>query len=148
MVRVIVQMLVTSMLVAAVVQAVPADAQNAPAQRMWYRGAFDGWVDLKAVPQYGYYYHPSPDSAYPLNEAAYGQPIACNACGHYHFPGKSVCPHCHQRCPAGGNYENPNTVYTQRMMPGAYYYQEQPHYTFGWQMGVNNPLRKYNRPLH
>lgn len=145
MVRVIVQMLVASMLTAALVQAVPAQAQGAAPQRMWYRGAFDGWVDLKAAPQYGYYYHPSPEPAYPLNEAAYGQPIACNACGHYHFPGKAVCPYCQQRCPSGGNHENPNTVYTERRMPGQYYYQEQPHYRFTAPMRLEPPYRKYNR---
>lgn len=148
MVRTIVQILVASTLVVGLAQTSPAQAQNAPGQRLWYRGPFDGWVDVKADPQYGYYYHPSPDPAYPLNEASYGQPIACDACGHWHFPGKDACPYCGQHCPAGGNRENPNTVYSQQQLPGAYYYKEQPHYRFVSPMRLGPPYRKYNRPYN
>lgn len=141
MVRSIVQTLLAVVLLTA-----PVLAQNTNPQRMWYRGAFDGWVETRSTPQQGYYYQPSPDPAYPLNEASYGQPLYCNACHHAHFPGKDVCPYCGQRCPAGGNDLNPNTVYTQRRLPGSYYYEEQPHYRFASPLRLNGSYRKYDRP--
>ena len=121
----------------------PASAQTV--QRMWYQGSFDGWVDLKSDPQYGYYYHPSPSPAYPLNEAAYGYPIYCEKCGHYHYPGQDTCPYCGAKCPKGGNTENPNTVYTPRRLPGAYYYEEQPHYRFSSPIRLGGSYMKYTR---
>lgn len=107
-----------------------ACAQTAAPDRMWYRGPFDGWVETRTTPQAGYYYQPSPNSAYPLNESAYGQPLYCTACGHAHFPGKDVCPYCGRQCPAGGNTLDSRTVYTEQRLPGAYYFKEQPHYRF------------------
>lgn len=139
---------VTQMVLLALVVVGPALAQNtAPPLRMWYRGPFEGWVDLKAKPDYGYYYQPAPNSAYPLNEQAYGQPIHCDKCGHTHYPGNDVCPYCRQRCPAGGNDENPNTVYTPRPLPGFYYYEKQPHYRFASPMRLGGTYRKYNQPF-
>lgn len=142
MVRRLVQMLLVSLALAT-----PLLAQNtAQPLRMWYRGAFDGWVDVKSKPDYGYYYHPSGDQAYPLNEAAYGQPIYCYKCGHAHYPGQDICPYCHQACPAGGNDENPNTVYSPRRLPGQYYFEKQPHYLFRSAVPQHGNWLKYTRP--
>lgn len=124
-----------------------ACAQTATPGRMWYRGPFEGWVDTRTTPAPGYYYHPSPDSAYPLNEAAYGEPIRCFECGHAHFPSKDVCPYCRRTCPAGGNNESPRTVYNSRRLPGYYYYEEQPHYRFASPLRLG-PYQKYNRPYN
>jgi hypothetical protein len=115
-------------------------------QRMWYRGPFEGWVDTSNRPAYGYYYHPSPDSAYPLNESSYGRPIPCNKCGHMHYPGRDVCPRCGQECTGGGNNLDPRTVYSPYRLPGAYYYEEQPHYRFASPMRLGGTYRKYTRP--
>lgn len=138
MLRALVQMA----LVALVVSAVPAAAQT---QRMWYRGAFDGWVETRNDPQPGYYYRPSPDPIYPLNEQSYGQPIPCDKCGHSHFASQAVCPVCGKECPRGGNDVPEGTVYTQRRIPGYYYYEEQPHYRFASPMRLGG-FQKYNRP--
>jgi hypothetical protein len=115
--------------------------------RMWYRGSFDGWAELRSDPAYGWYYTPAPNSAYPLNEQAYGRPVPCAKCGHMHYPGQEVCPVCHQRCPAGGNDLNPNTVYTQRRLPGQYYYQRQPHYQFPAPIRLGGTYLKYKQPF-
>lgn len=135
--------LLTQTMLLMLVASVPLSAQT---QRMWYRGAFEGWVENRSDPAYGYYYQPSPNTAYPLNESSYGQPIPCASCGHAHFPGDDVCPYCGRECPAGGNDENPSTVYTQRRLPGQYYYNEQPHYRFVSPMRVGGSYRKYTRP--
>ena len=133
-------------LLAEVVCAVPAVAQGT--QRMWYQGPFDGWVDLKSKPAYGYYYHPSAPTAYPLNEAAYGQPIPCEKCGHLHYPGQAVCPFCGAACPAGGNREAKTTVYRPNALPGAYWFEEQPHYRYSAPTRLGWPYQKYIRPYH
>ena len=99
-------------------------------QRLWYRGPFDGWVDNSTGPASGYYYHPSPDPTYPLHEAAYGQPVPCEKCGHMHYPGQAICPYCGQQCSGGGNDLDPSTVYTPQRLPGQYWFKEQPHYGF------------------
>lgn len=137
--------LLTQTMLLTLVAAVPLTAQT---QRMWYRGSFDGWVDHRSAPAHGYYYHPSPDPAYPLNESSYGQPIPCASCGHAHFPGEEICPRCGLRCPRGGNNESPNTVYTQRRLPGQYYYQEQPHYRFVSPQRLGGTYQKYTRPYN
>lgn len=113
--------------------------------KMWYRGPFEGWVEVRNNPAPGYYYRPSPDSAYPLNEQAYGTAIPCHKCGHAHYPGASWCPGCGAVCPGGGNREAPNTVYTPRRLPGAYYYKEQPHYRFVSPMRLGGTYQKYTR---
>ena len=124
--------------------ALPAAADNS--LRMWYRGPFEGWVDLKSSPAYGYYYHPSPSSAYPLNETASGKPIPCEKCGHAHYPGETTCPYCGCVCRAGGNGEAKSTVYTPSRLPGYYYYEEQPHYRFVSPMRLGGTYLKYTRP--
>lgn len=134
------------MLLVLIVLSTAACAQTTPG-RMWYRGPFEGWVDTQTRPDAGYYYHPSPDPIYPLHESSYGQPIYCYACGHAHYPGKDVCPYCGKQCPAGGNDENPNTVYSPNRLPGYYYYEEQPHYRFASPMRLG-PFQKYNRPYN
>lgn len=112
-------------------------------QAMWYRGPFDGWVEVRSNPQPGYYYRPSPNTTYPLNESAYGAPLKCGTCGHWHYPGKDVCPYCHRSCPAGGNSLNPNTVYSPAPLPGQYWYKEQPHYRYASPMRLGWPYQKY-----
>ena len=128
------------------VAATPLLAQG-NVQRMWYRGSFDGWVEHRDNPAHGYYYSPSPNSAYPLNESAYGQPVPCDKCGHGHYPGQDTCPYCGRECPAGGNDLNPRTVYRSQRLTGAYYYQEQPHYRFASPMRLGGTYKKYDRPF-
>lgn len=115
---------IAQMILVAAVTASPLFAQ-APL-RMWYQGSFNGWTELRSNPAYGWYYTPDANPAYPLNESAYGQPVPCAKCGHAHNPGQEVCPFCGATCPAGGNHLSPNTVYTQRRLPGQYYYKQQP----------------------
>jgi hypothetical protein len=122
-----------------------AMAQTKNPARMWYRGAFDGWVTTQASPAYGHYYRPCPNPAYPLNEAQYGQPVPCAQCGHVHYPGQDICPYCGQTCAAGGNNLDPNTVYTQRRLPGQYWYKEQPHYRTS--IGLGGTYQKYTHRL-
>lgn len=140
MVRRIVQHMVLLILLAVVVA--PVFAQGA--SRMWYRGPWDGWVEVKNTPAPGYYYHPSP-SLYPLNEAAWGQPIPCQWCGHSHYPGLDVCPYCGQKCNKSGNGENPRTVYSPYQLPGQYWLKEQPHFRFASPMRLG-PYQKYAQP--
>jgi len=114
--------------------------------KMWYRGAFEGWVELRNDPVYGWYYTPSPSAAYPLHESAYGKPIPCEKCGHVHYPGEKVCPVCGQPCPGGGNNLDPRTVYRPDRLPGQYYYKEQPHYRFVSPLRLGGTYLKYTRP--
>ncbi|MCE5240567.1 hypothetical protein LLH23_19075 [bacterium] len=114
--------------------------------RMWYRGGFEGWTELRRDPAPGWYYTPSQNSAYPLNESAYGQPVPCAKCGHTHYPGQDVCPYCGDRCAAGGNDLDPDTVYTQRRLPGQYWYEKQPHYRFSAPMRLRGTYLKYKWP--
>jgi hypothetical protein len=114
--------------------------------RMWYRGSFDGWAELRSDPAHGWYYTPSANSAYPLNESSYGQPVPCAKCGHMHYPGHDVCPVCRERCPAGGNNLDSRTVYTQRRLPGQYYYEQQPHYRYSAPMRLGGTYLKYDWP--
>jgi hypothetical protein len=116
--------------------------------KMWYRGPFEGWVEVRNSPAPGYYYQPSANSAYPLNEQAYGSPIPCQKCGHTHYPGSSWCARCGAVCAGGGNREAPGTVYTQRRLPGAYYYKEQPHFRFVSPMRLGGTYQKYTRPYN
>jgi len=51
---------------------------------------------------------------------------------------------CHQQCPAGGNNLDPNTVYTPRRLPGAYYYKEQPHFRYSSPMRLGGSYQKYD----
>jgi len=119
----------------------PAFAQTQ--QKMWYRGAFEGWVVVKDNPAPGAYYRPSPNPTVPLNEASYGQPIPCVKCGHYHYAGDDVCPFCHRVCPRGGNNEPANTVYSPRRLPGQYWYEQQPHYRYSTPVRAGDPYVKY-----
>ena len=89
----------------------------------------------------------SPDPAYPLNEAAYGQPVPCDKCGHWHYPGQDVCPVCGRQCAGGGSDLDPRTVYSPYRLPGQYYYQEQAHYRFVSPMRLGGTYQKYTRPL-
>ena len=120
-------------------------AQESP--RLWYRGGFEGWVVQKTDPARGFYYRPSQHTAYPLNEAAYGQPIPCAKCGHAHWPGETACADCGCRCPAGGNREAKTTVYTPYSLPGMYFYEKQPHYRYSAPMRGEWLYRKYTQPL-
>lgn len=112
---------------------------------MWYRGYFDGKVTVRQDPSYGYYYQPSPNPAYPLHEEAYGQPVPCANCGHQHWPGQSRCATCGRDCPEGGTGVRDNVVYRQQPLPGIYYYQEQPHYTWPAPYRLNGIFHKYDR---
>lgn len=112
-------------------------------QRYWYRGLWDGWVEVKQAPASGYYYRPCPDPAIPLNEAAYGQPIPCPKCGHSHWAGESRCAVCGGQCTAGGNREPESTVYTSRRLPGMYFYEQQPHFNWASPIRVGADYQRY-----
>jgi len=95
---------------------------------MWYRGYFEGPVDVRTQPQPGYYYHPSPDTTMPLFEQSYGYPLICQHCGAYYYPGQVRCPYCEANLPGRAQGVDSKTVYSPYQMPGQYYYKEQPHY--------------------
>jgi hypothetical protein len=124
----------------------PLLAQNT--SRMWYRGAFDGWMNVRNDPTPGYYYSPSPNAMVPLHESSYGQPLPCPYCRGYYTPGQTYCAFCGQQLPADAQKLSPNTVYSPYQLPGQYYYQEQPHYRFTAPLGPRNPLLRYSRPLN
>jgi hypothetical protein len=134
---------ISQIILLAAVTASPLLAQTTT--RMWYRGPFDGWVDVRNDPAPGYYYSPSPNPMVPLHESSYGQPIPCAHCGYYYYPGQDVCPFCGERCPAGADRLSTNTVYSPRQLPGQYYFEEQPHYLFPGALGLRNPLLRYPR---
>jgi len=96
--------------------------------RMWYRGYFDGPVDVRTRPQPGYYYRPSPNTTVPLFEQSYSYPLICSHCGAYYYPGKRCCSHCDAKLPGRRQGIDAKTVYAPSPMPGQYYYKEQPHY--------------------
>ena len=78
--------------------------------RMWYRGHFEGPVDVRNRPQPGYYYRPSPNTTMPLFEQSYSYPLICSHCGAYYYPGKRCARTVMQSCPAGG----------RELMPGRF----------------------------
>ena len=108
----------------------PAAAAIADDGRMWYRGYFDGPVDVRNNPQPGYYYHPSPNTNMPLFERSYTYPMICPHCGAYYYPGEAKCYRCDHRLPGPTQGVDRDTVYTPHRLPGQYYYKEQPHYTY------------------
>jgi hypothetical protein len=96
--------------------------------RMWYRGYFEGPVDVRNRPQPGYYYHPAPNTSMPLFEHRQGYPLICPNCGVYYRPGVRECGYCHVTLPGRQQGVDYNTVYSPYQLPGQYWYQEQPHY--------------------
>ena len=105
-------------------------AAFADGSRMWYRGYFEGPVDTRTNPQPGYYYHPSPNTTMPLFERSHTYPLICPRCRAYYYPGEASCDNCHSKLPGRAQGVDDRTVYRPYRLPGQYYYEEQPHYTY------------------
>ncbi len=113
---------------------------------LWYRGYFDGKVEVKGSgPTPGYHYYPSPDATVPLLEYRYSYPLPCDKCGHYHKH-DGYCPVCKKKCDGSGTHVTSEHVYRPYdLLPGAYYYKRQPHYNFSTPINVGWPYVKYNK---
>ena len=103
------------------------------------------WIFLAAIALGGFFLDWLTKFA-AVKNLAYGQPVPCAKCGHTHYPGQDVCPYCGDRCQAGGNDLDPDTVYTQRRLPGQYWYEKQPHYRFSAPMRLRGTYLKYKWP--
>lgn len=113
---------------------------------LWYRGFFDGAMQVEGNgPAPGYHYTPSSGSTYPLNEWQYSAALPCDSCGHYHRA-NAYCPYCGRVCSGNGSHVRSDDVYQPYgMLPGAYFYERQPHFNFRSPINAGWPFLKYDQ---
>ena len=118
------------LVVSLVVVQSPASAQGT----VYYRGYFDGEVNLLDKGLGWYTYKPAPNPAYPLFEQRHTSPW-------WYLIGPD------EKKEEGESFLNPSKkkVHTLNPLPGQYYYKKPAHYNFSTPLGnLGWPYRKYN----
>lgn len=138
-------MILTLLVVGAAVTMVPLASSAVHAEdSLWYRGLFDGKVEILDEGIGLYQYTPSRPSAYPLREQRY-------SITSYYWWGRPRSRIVTYQKSKSDDEEKTDSkgkdhkVYTLYPLPGQYWYKRQPHFNFRTPITIGWPYLKYDQ---
>ena len=111
---------------------------------LWYRGLFDGEVEISDEGIGLYKYSPARLSIYPLHQQRY----SLTSYFQWRRPQRTVTCRPKPKEEAGDKTnarDKDKTVYTLYPLPGQYWYKRQPHFNFRTPITVGWPYVKYDQ---